>query len=235
MKQLYILCLLPLAFFLNSCGETAPNNTDGTPDATASTDSTPAVVADTNEIPEIEESGVSDILLTEIKQTDLPFSLDFNPVTDGEIIDIYQIEDGSGFSYIVRAFKSANKKHTMSVMYYKVDEGEGAQIGKFEKSIKECEFDLMNEHMTAGMQVSDLDKDGLAEFTCLFTLDCTSDVSPLATYLVVFENDQVYSFSGHDSVLGEGGDFKADENMESEQDFLDQSKSLWELYAKRDL
>ncbi|MCP4439798.1 MAG: hypothetical protein GY810_12715 [Aureispira sp.] len=231
MKQLYFLCLFMVAMFASSCDDsTKPDTPDNTVNTT--TDTT-AKTIDPQDAPEIVEE--TNITMTKIEQVTLPFSLDFDPDKDGEIIDIHQIEDGSGFSYIVRAFNTANDKHNMSVMYYKLAEGEGAQIGKFEKSIDNCEFDLMNEHKTDGMQVSDLDGDGLAEFTCMFTLDCTSDVSPLATHLVVFENDQVYSLSGNDKVEGEGGDFKADENMETEEAFLNQSKSLWEKYAFRDL
>lgn len=246
MRLLKLTCFaVILSMFVTACGDKPKdnNNTNNNSPQTENNqpkpdsdnadkrgETTPTPNADNPEDPNAAPFQIS---MTEIKKTDLPFSLDFNPKTEGEIIDLYQIEDGSGLSFIVRSFSTANEKHTMTVKYYKPgDDGQGALMNTFSKSIDNCDFDLINEHKSGGMQVSDLDKDGLAEYTCMFTLDCISDVSPFALHLVTFEHDQVYSMSGTTKVEGMGGEFKADELMQNDEALLLQSTGLWKAFCE---
>ncbi|MDJ1497770.1 hypothetical protein QNI19_32820 [Cytophagaceae bacterium DM2B3-1] len=75
------------------------------------------------------------------------------------------------------------------------------QIYDFEK---DCPFDVMVDHVAGSLSVTDLDKDGFAEITFLYTVGCRSDVSPDVLKLMMLENGEKYAIRGR-TVLYENG------------------------------
>ena len=75
------------------------------------------------------------------------------------------------------------------------------QIHDFEK---DCPLDIALAHLSNSLTVTDLDKDGFAEITFLYTNGCKGDVSPDALKLMLLENGAKYAIRG-ETTLYQGG------------------------------
>lgn len=75
------------------------------------------------------------------------------------------------------------------------------QIYDFEK---DCPLDIALAHLPNSLTVTDLDKDGFAEITFLYTNGCKGDVSPDALKLMLLENGAKYAIRG-ETTLYQGG------------------------------
>ena len=61
---------------------------------------------------------------------------------------------------------------------------------------KSCPFDITCEFIKEATDITDLDKDGMAETTIQYQLACRSDVSPVEMKLVMHEGSARYSLKG---------------------------------------
>ena len=61
---------------------------------------------------------------------------------------------------------------------------------------RDCRFDLYAGFLPDGLTITDLDGDGLAESTLLYTLSCRSDVSPARLKLILHEGKAKYAIRG---------------------------------------
>jgi hypothetical protein len=68
-----------------------------------------------------------------------------------------------------------------------------------------CQFDLYAGHLTEAVSLTDLDQDGLAETTFLYTLSCRSDVSPAVRKLIMHEGREKYAIRGTTRPPGQDG------------------------------
>ena len=75
------------------------------------------------------------------------------------------------------------------------------QIHDFEK---DCPLDIALAHLSNSLTVTDLDKDGFAEITFLYTNGCKGDVSPDVLKLMLLENGAKYAIRG-ETTLYQGG------------------------------
>ena len=62
--------------------------------------------------------------------------------------------------------------------------------------VKDCPFDIMLGHVANSLTVTDLDENGYAEVTFLYTNGCRSDVSNDELKLMMLENGQKYAIRG---------------------------------------
>jgi hypothetical protein len=67
------------------------------------------------------------------------------------------------------------------------------RVADFERG---CEFDLLVGFVPGSLTVTDLDEDGTAESTFLYTLACRSDVSPATRKLIMHEGAAKYAIRG---------------------------------------
>lgn len=67
------------------------------------------------------------------------------------------------------------------------------RVADFERG---CEFDLLADFVEGSLSVTDLDEDGTAESTFLYTLACRSDVSPATRKLIMHEGAAKYAIRG---------------------------------------
>lgn len=61
---------------------------------------------------------------------------------------------------------------------------------------RECEFDLTAAFVPGSLTITDLDANGVGEVTFLYTLHCTSDVSPATRKLIMREGEAKYAIRG---------------------------------------
>jgi hypothetical protein len=59
-----------------------------------------------------------------------------------------------------------------------------------------CDYDLTASFVKGSLSVTDLDHDGVGESTFLYTLTCTSDVSPSTLKLIMHEGQAKYAIRG---------------------------------------
>lgn len=62
--------------------------------------------------------------------------------------------------------------------------------------VKECRFDIRFRFIADAFKVTDLDNDGLNEIWVMYSLSCTSDVSPDNLKLIMYEGDEKYAIRG---------------------------------------
>lgn len=62
--------------------------------------------------------------------------------------------------------------------------------------IKECEFDTRFHFITDAFRVTDLDNNGTNEIWIMYSLSCTSDVSPDSLKLIMYEGSTQYTIRG---------------------------------------
>ena len=103
-----------------------------------------------------------------------------------------------------------------------------------------CDFDLVTDFRYPSVELTDLDKDGFAEVTFMYTLGCVSDVSPLELKLMLYENGKKYALRGRTRMperIVIGGEefsksnYKIDPAFEkAPQSFLEFAKKHWKMY-----
>ncbi len=107
----------------------------------------------------------------------------------------------------------------------------------FKGSVDKCQFDVEMTPKTGPWSITDLDNDGLGEFTFSWSLGCRSDVSPVThkVILAAYQKGTVekYVLRGTTGikVAGEveGGDFIADKAFDTKPDiFLEHASKVWE-------
>lgn len=79
---------------------------------------------------------------------------------------------------------------------------------------RNCDFDLTAGFVKGSLSVTDLDHDGVGESTFLYTLTCTSDVSPSTLKLIMHEGQAKYAIRGTTDVsvvLGEKSEYTGGE------------------------
>lgn len=70
------------------------------------------------------------------------------------------------------------------------------EVWKAQDYIRNCQFDLILEMRPESMEVTDLDKDGIAEISFVYFLTCISDVSPYDMKLLMYEGTDKYAVRG---------------------------------------
>jgi hypothetical protein len=99
---------------------------------------------------------------------------------------------------------------------------------------KDCPFDLFVKFIDKAFKVTDLDKNGIAEVWVMYENQCTSDVSPAPTKIIMYEGSKKYAVRGENRVqVSEkdfmGGQYTLDENFKNGNPLFRQfAINLWE-------
>ncbi len=97
----------------------------------------------------------------------------------------------------------------------------------------DCPLDLVVSFIKNTFQITDLDKDGIAETWMMYKITCVSDVSPIPMKIIMYEGDSKFLLKGHNKVhVSEkdsmGGEYTFDKNFKNGPDvFLNFAKELW--------
>ncbi|HEX2201888.1 MAG TPA: hypothetical protein VHG91_01250 [Longimicrobium sp.] len=115
-----------------------------------------------------DRSGDNLLVLTRTAETQGPPNEYAEPSRQREIYVYHYVRDGAGYRLLWRT----------------VDHVRG------------CDFDLTLSFVPGSLQVTDVDRDGLAETSYAYRLACRSDVSPAALKLILHEGATKYAVRG---------------------------------------
>lgn len=194
--------------------------------------------------------------LTEIKYgiKDIPKSLKYT----GKIAASASWKDKNGLNVIlitetkdkkVREEKMDGKYLEQEAAYSKeffgyhfLVRGDSAEIlWKIQDFVNECDADLALDYIANSLSVTDINKNGIAESTFLYTLGCRSDVSPLGYKLLMHEGKDKYAIRGTRLIVMPGskpygGEMKADPSFDNAPaGFFDYAKKQWKKFEKEKL
>ena len=107
-------------------------------------------------------------------------------------------------------------------------------IWKVYDFIKECPVEIEANFIKNTFQVTDLDKDGVAEVWLMYKTVCHGDVSPCDMKIIMYQGQQKYAMRGQNKVQVSnkefyGGDYKIDKTFaDGPKEFLEFAKKLWD-------
>lgn len=103
---------------------------------------------------------------------------------------------------------------------------------KIQDFITNCEFDLLMGFLNNTFKITDLNKNGIAEIWTMYSMTCTSDVSPSEMKIIMYEGKQKFALRGKSIVNSGieklGGDYNLDESfLNAPKEFKDFALKMW--------
>lgn len=179
------------------------------------------------------------IIVTKIDSSRLPKQIDYS----GHITNAVTWKDGLGVNFVLTtetgAYKSRDKdgeevKNAELYAYHFVSKGDSTKLlWRVYDYSKDCSFDVSVAFIKNAFKITDLDKDGTAEVWVMYENQCTSDVSPAPTKIVMYEGNNKYAVRGEGQIqVSEkhyaGGQYTLDENLRKGNALFRQfAISLW--------
>lgn len=107
-----------------------------------------------------------------------------------------------------------------------------SQIWKIYDYSKNCEVDIITNFHKNSLEITDLNKNGIAEIWTMYNIACKGDVSPSILKLIMYEGNKKYKLEGTSRVeLSEeyryGGEIESILNFDKQQLFLEYAKKKW--------
>jgi hypothetical protein len=183
--------------------------------------------------------GQGKIALTHLTKSEIPKGISYK----GTLKDAVRWTDESGVNLVITCeTEEAVSKTAPSEDYrekylfahhYLLFEDSIRQTWKVTDYIKECPLDIAADFVENTFQVTDLDKDGIAEVWMMYLLTCTGDVSPAEMKIILYEGTQKHAMRGENKVdIGNGefvgGDYKFDKAFnQAPTVFRDFAMKLW--------
>lgn len=167
----------------------------------------------------------------------------------GNIANSVKWTDGQGEHYVIStktdeyASKTKGSEDLINaelyVYHYVLKNNDTKLLWKIFDFNKECEFDLYLKFIDNSFQVTDLDKNGVAEVWIMYENQCTSDVSPAPTKIIMYEGIKKYAIRGLNRVkMSEnefiGGQYNLDNNFKNGNAlFRKFGIELWETHKNK--
>ncbi|MFH6994628.1 M949_RS01915 family surface polysaccharide biosynthesis protein [Flavobacterium sp. FlaQc-48] len=122
--------------------------------------------------------------------------------------------------------------------HYIISGNDARQTWKVYDYISDCPVDLVASFVKNTFQITDLNKNGIAETWLMYLTVCHGDVSPSDMKIIMYEGNQKYAMRGENKVeVGVddngkkqflGGEYKFDENFKkAPQVFKEFAQKLW--------
>lgn len=112
--------------------------------------------------------------------------------------------------------------------------GRDSLLWKLNDFIKNCNFDNIVEFRKGATKITDLDKNGIGEIWIMYSLACTSDVSPRMLKLIMYQGNKKYAIRGTSQSSKQmtdenyGGKYIPDKEFQKlPQSFKNYAKILW--------
>lgn len=158
----------------------------------------------------------------------------------GKPTAVYQFTDIEGEHLIVvsetgemtAASKGEDMKDMEMAVYHLLSkESKYSEVWKAQDNVKDCMFDLVLNIRPESMEITDLDKDGIAEISFVYYIACISDVSPYQMKLLMYEGANKYALRGSAKVMDIKSKYTPDAAMSAAPaEFLDFAKKKWGLF-----
>jgi len=124
--------------------------------------------------------------------------------------------------------------------YHVVVAGDSSKlIWRIYDFIEDCGFDIIQQFIGKQIHLTDLDKNGEPEIWIMYRNQCTSDLSPATTKLIMYEGKTKYAFRGVDKVKSSpsgytGGTYTMDKQwLSGNNAFLQYAKDYWTKHITR--
>jgi hypothetical protein len=181
--------------------------------------------------------------LLEFSKEELPAELKFK----GKIKEALKYKDINGEHIVITTetgvytAKSEGNDFSNAELFsyrYTVKDGKYEQTMRINDFVRDCPLDIEAKFVEKTFQITDLNKNGVAEIWVMYRTACRGDVSPSTMKIIMFEGDQKYAIRGENKVLvGDmngrkeymGGKYTADEAIKNgPKEFLEFGIKLWE-------
>jgi hypothetical protein len=185
--------------------------------------------------------GQTPVKLTKLDINKLPFNIKIQ----GKVQNAVRWTDSSGDNIVVTSEtgKYISKKEKQNEIEganaelfayrYVISNNEAQQTWKVYDFIKDCPLDLEANFVKNTFQITDLDKNGVAEVWLMYRTVCHGDVSPSDMKTIMYQGQQKYAMRGRAKIkIGEkefeGGEYKFDPAFSNApKEFIDFAKKLW--------
>lgn len=182
--------------------------------------------------------GQEPIKASRLDATQLPRTIDFQ----GKFKNALRWTDRAGEHIVVTAETGVyhNKKNTQDwsdaelfAQHYLVKAGVARQIWEVYDFVKDCPVDVQATFIKNTLQVTDLNKDGVAEVWVMYKTACQGDVSPATMKIIMYQGAQKFAMRGENKVkLSEkeqyGGEYTFDKTfLAAPKEFRDFAVRLW--------
>lgn len=154
-------------------------------------------------------------------------------VTETDVVETPPKKDDDGGS----------SKRLFAYHFEATKSGTYALLWQVKDFVLDCPFDLTLSYVPSSLQISDLDRDGIAETRFGYRLSCRSDVSPDTVKLIMHEGKEKYAIRGDSRVaIGEEKGQLVYEGGKSERDaslarapkaFAEAAQADWDRWAGR--
>jgi hypothetical protein len=183
--------------------------------------------------------------LTQLEIAKLPKGIKY----EGKIKSAVRFTDKAGDNIVITTetgiYNNAKFKHEnegkdaeLFAYHFIIKNDSVKQTWKVYDFISDCPFDLEVSFIKNTFQVTDLNKDGVAEIWLMYTAACRSDVSPVDTKIIMYQAQQKYAMRGQNRVqVGTdeqgneqylGGEYKLDPAFKSApNEFTVFAEKLW--------
>lgn len=193
---------------------------------------------------------IDSLVISKIDSAQIPAGIVFN----GKFKQGFKWTDRNGKNLVflteTGAFVDKNIKHEFEYsadaeLYaycYDLDSTQPALKWKIFDFIRDCPVDIVAEFIANSLEITDLDKNGIAEVWAIYKTVCHSDVSPLDMKIIMYEGVQKYAIRGENRIqtgIGDsgkpvymGGDYKMDDNFKKGPVvFRNYGEKLWRQYS----
>lgn len=172
------------------------------------------------------------MVITKIDSTELPKSLKYT----GFIKNDVRWKDSQGENIVITTetgiFTNKNFEHEndgsdaeIFAYHFIVKDNEFIQTWKVYDYIKDCPVDIVATFVKNTFQITDLDKNGIAEVWLMYEMVCHGDVSPSDMKIIMYEGNKKFAMRGENKVLVfiddngtkhyDGGEYKYDKEFEN--------------------
>lgn len=156
-------------------------------------------------------------------------------------LDCHYWTDVNGGNYFLRSLgfpteseqrgKSGDPRESQLIYAYHYREtSDGISLlHEYRDSIVNCDLDIIMSHVKGCFFVTDIDEDEMAEFTYMYRMTCTDEVSPSTQVLKMVEGHDVYTLIGESLVFEEGGDYEIGPEFENAPEgFQEHATGIWD-------
>jgi hypothetical protein len=185
-------------------------------------------------------SGFGQIQPTKINSTKLPKQVSYtghitNAVTWKDEAETHYVLTTETGEYLTKdKYGDEMRNAALYVYHYVLKDKSAHLLWRIYDFSKDCPFDLSVKFLNNTFSITDLDKNGVAEIWVMYENQCTSDVSPSPTKIIMYEGVKKYAIRGEGRVRISakafiGGSYVLDENFKNGNEaFRKYAITIWE-------